>query len=158
MKQKIKFSAYSLAMTSIVLLLFIVGIISLLDNVGKLILFCVIMGTIIIFGLYYCPKFIVADEYALTLHRVLASPMVFPYSSLQSADTCYPVTGIIRVWASCGFFGYWGYFQDYMIGSYVGCYGDRNNCILVKTKDGHQYVLGCDDADALISCIDSQLK
>jgi hypothetical protein len=157
MKQKVKFSTYSLIITAVVLILCVVGIFSLLGNVDKLTLFCIIMGVTIIAGLYFCPKSIQANESSVTLHRLLSSPKVFNYDSIQSVDTCYPSAGGLRLCASGGFFGYWGYFSDIMIGAYFGYYGSRSNCFLIKMKDGKQYVLGCDNAVAMVDYIKSQL-
>lgn len=157
MKQKIKFCAYSLIVTAGVLILFIVGIFSLLDNVEKLTLFCFILGITTIAGIYYCPKSIEANESGIILHRLLSSPKVFMYNTIQTVDYCYPSIVGLRLCASGGFFGYWGYFKDMMIDTYIGYYGARSNCILVKMKDGKQYVLGCEDSSSLISYINSHL-
>ncbi len=157
MKQNIKFSTFSVVITAAVLILFIAGICFLLGNTEKLIIFCIILGTTTIAGLYYCPKSIEANESGVVLHRLISSPKVFPYSKIQTADICYPAPWGIRLCASGGFFGYWGYFHDAVIGSYFGYYGSRSHCILVKMKDGKQYVLGCDDASELDSFINSRL-
>jgi uncharacterized protein (UPF0333 family) len=44
MKQNIKFSAYSLIVAAVVLILCLVGIFSLIGNAEKLTRFCIIMG------------------------------------------------------------------------------------------------------------------
>ncbi len=157
MKQKVKFSAYSLIVTSVVLILFVVGIFLLLGKEEKITLFCIIMGIAIIAGLYFCPKYIEANESGIVLHRLLSPSKVFLYDMIQPVETCYPSAGGLRLCASGGFFGYWGYFNDIMIGSYFGYYGNRNNCILIKLKDGKQYVLGCENASAITNYITSQL-
>ena len=157
MKQRIKFSTFSLIITVGVLILFTVGIFSLRGNVEKLAVFCMILGTITLFGIYFCPKTIEANESGITLHRLLSPAKFFSYKTIQSVDNCYPSLGGLRLCASGGFFGYWGYFKDMVIGTYFGYYGSQSNCILVKLKDGKQYVLGCDDSSALISYINSHL-
>lgn len=158
MKQKIKFSAYSLIVTAVVLVLCVVGTFSLWGNAEKLTLFCIIMGGVTLAGLYYCPKSINANESSITLHRLLSSPKVFTINSIQTVDTCYPSAGGLRVCGSGGFFGYWGYFNDIMIGSYFGYYGSRSSCILLKLKDGKQYVLGCENPSAMVDYINSLFK
>lgn len=156
MKQKVKFSVYSLVITAVFLILYLVGILSLLGNIEKLTLFCIIMGTVTIAGLYYCPKSIEANEYGVTFHRLISSPKVFPYNAIQFVDTCYPSAGGLKLCGSGGFFGYWGYYSDIMIGSFIGYYGSRSNCILIRMKDGKQYVLGCENAVAIVKYIISQ--
>lgn len=158
MKQKIKFSTYSLAVTAAVMILFIAGIILLLGNDGKLTVFCIILGITTIAGLYYCPTSIEANESGVVLHRLLSPPKVFSYSAIATAEVCYPSLCGLRLCASGGFFGYWGYFHHVVTGSYIGCYGSRSNCILLKMNDGRQYVLGCDDTCELASYISSHLS
>lgn len=158
MKQKVRFSVYSLVVTAVVLLLFIVGIFSLLGNEEKLILFCVIMGSVTIVGLYYCPTSIEAEEYGVTLHRLLSSPKVFPYDTIDIVDTCYPSAGGIRLCGSGGYFGYWGYFSDIIIGTYFGYYGSHSYCFLVKLKNGKQYVIGCENPVAIVDYIKSHIR
>lgn len=158
MKQKVKFSSYSLIVTAVVMILCVVGIFSLIGNAEKLTLFCIIIGGVTIVGLYYCPKSIQANESSVTLHRLLSSPKVFNYNSIQAVDTCYPSAGGLRLCGSGGFFGYWGYFNDIMIGTYFGYYGSRSDCLLLKMKDGKQYVFGCENAVAMVDYIQSQLN
>ncbi len=157
MKQKVRFSAYSLIITAGVLILFVVGIFIVRDNVEKLILFCIIMGGVTMAGLYFCPRSIEATKSGIILHRLLSSPKVFPYDSIQAVDTCYPSSGGLRLCASGGYFGYWGYFSDIMIGQYIGYYGSRDSCIVVKLKDGKQYVLGCENAIEMANYIASRI-
>jgi len=157
MKQNIKFSAYSLIVTAVVLILCVVGIFSLIGNAEKLTIFCIIIGVVTIVGLYYCPKSIQANESSVTLHRLLSSRKVFNYNSIQAVDTCYPSAGGLRLCGSGGFFGYLGYFSDIMIGAYFGYYGSRSNCFLIKMNNGRQYVLGCDNPVDMVDYIKTQL-
>jgi len=157
MKQKVKFSAYSLIVTAVVLILCVVGIFSLLGNVEKLTIFCIIIGGAIIAGLYYCSKSIQANESNVTLHRLLSSPKVFNYNSIQAVDTCYHSAGGLRLYGSGGFFGYWGYFSDIMR-TYFGYYGNRSCCLLLKMKDDKQYVLGCNNAVEKVAYIKQQMN
>lgn len=153
MKQKIKFSTFSLIITIGVLILAVAGIYSLWDNEGKLITLCVIMGITIIAGLYFCPKYIEANDSEIILHRLLGTAIVINYDDIQKVDTCYPSGGGLRLCASGGFFGYWGIFSDISIGTYIGYYGNPSNCILVNSKDGKQYVFGCENPDAMVDYI-----
>lgn len=158
MKQKIKFSYYSLIMTTVVLILSVVGAFSLSGDTGELILFCIVIGSAIIAGVYFCPTSVEANNSGIILHRLLSKPRTFAYDVIQSVDTCHPSAGGLRLCGSGGFFGYWGYFNDIMIGSYFGYYGNHNNCFLVKMKDGKQYVLGCGKAGAMVDYITAQMS
>ncbi len=157
MKQKIKYSTYSILVTIAILLLFIIGVFALLGNTEKLTLFCIIIGGVTITGLYFCPKYIEAKDSGIVLHRLLSSPKIYRYDNIQTVEPCYPSFGGLRLCACGGYFGYWGYFHDFVIGSYIGYYGSRNNCILVKMKDGKQYVLGCEDATPFVDYLKSKL-
>lgn len=155
MKNKVKFSIYALAITVVVMILFIVGEISLWDNTEKLARFNLIMGTAIIAGLYYCPISVEANRSEIKLYRLLAKPKVFAYKDVQAVDTCYPSAGGLRLCGSGGCFGYWGYFSDIMVGTYFGYYGSRSHCFLVKLKNGKQYILGCENPVAMVNHIKS---
>lgn len=157
MKQKVKFSSFSKIVTVAVLVLFVVGMVALIGDGGKMLRFCIIVGGTIVVGLYYCPISIEADKSEIRIRRLLSAPKVITYDTIQDVDTCYPSAGGLRLCGSGGFFGYWGYFSDIMIGSYFGYYGSRSNCTLVKLKDGKQYVIGCDNAVAMVDYIKSQI-
>lgn len=157
MKQNIKFSSFSRIITASVLVLFVVGGVSLRGNTHDFTIFCIIAAATTFVGLYYCPKSVAATENGIILHRLLSSPKVFRYNEIKDVDTCYPSAGGIRLCGSGGFFGYWGYFNDIMFGNYFGYYGSRNNCFIVKMKDGKQYVLGCNDAAEIVGFVNSHL-
>ena len=55
MKNRVKFSTYSIAITAAVLLLSAVGIVSLVGETDRLVIFCVILGVAIISGLIIVP-------------------------------------------------------------------------------------------------------
>lgn len=158
MKQKVRFSKYSIIITAGILLLFVVGLIALIGETKELVIFSFIFGIMIISGLYYCPVSVEANGTAVILHRMMSSPKVFPLDKFQSVDTCYPSAGGIKLCGSGGFMGYWGYFNDIMIGTYFGYYGSRSNCILIKMKDGKQYILGCGNPMAMVNYLKSQMK
>ncbi len=98
-------------LTALVLILFVVGVFSLTGNEEKLTIFCIIMGMTTIAGIYYCPKSIEANDSGITLHRLLSSPKVFHYNSIQTVDTFYPSVGGLRLCASGGYFRLLGLFQ-----------------------------------------------
>ena len=158
MKNKIRFSVVSTIITIFVLVVFVVGIIALIGNTDKLIVFCCILGAMIIAGLFYCPKSVEANGSGITLYRLLSLPKFIEYAEIQSVDTCYPSSVGFRLCASGGFFGYWGYFKDPLIGTYFGYYGSRDSCFLIKLKNGMQYIIGCENAVAMVEYINSQMS
>lgn len=124
----------------------------------KLVLFCLVMCSIIIAGLFYCPISVEANTTEIKLYRLLVNARAFTYNDIQTVDVCYPSIGGLRLCASGGCFGYWGYFNDSIIGAYFGYYGSRSRCFLVKLKNGRQYVLGCEDSVAMVDYIKSLMQ
>ncbi len=158
MKQKVKFSLFARILTAVVLVLFVVGIVYIRDNPGKLIFFCVLIGIMTLSGIYFCPVSIEADGKGITLHRLMGFSARFAYRDMISAETCYPSAAGIRLCASGGFFGYWGYFNDIMLGTYVGCYGDRNHCFLIKFANKQPYVIGCENPTEMVEFINKHIE
>lgn len=150
MKQKVIFSKYSIIVTIVILLLFVVGVVALKDNKEAQILFCIILGVTTLVGLYYCPQSAEVNQVGITLHRLMSKPKRFAAEDIISIETFYPSAGGLKLWGSGGFFGYYGYFHDIMIGTYFGYYGSRDHCFLIKLKNSKQYVIGCQDSVALV--------
>lgn len=156
MKSKVSLSIFCKVMTIALVILLIVGIVSCRDNESKLLALVFISIALIGFGLFYFPTAIETSENAFIIHRFLKSKSI-PYSSISSADTCIPSAGGLRLCGSGGFLGYWGYFNDIIIGTYFGYYGNRNQCILIKLKNGRQYVVSCEEPFLMISSINDHL-
>ena len=55
-------------------------------------------------------------------------------------------------------FGRWGRYNDEKIGDYFAYYGKPDNTVLIKLKDGSQYVVGGSDAKALSEYINRKKK
>lgn len=150
MKSKVHFSRYCVIITIAVLAALSVGIIAKFHEKDS----CILLSTILIVttfaGLYYCPMSVTVEKDCLRLHRLLSGDKCFKISDIKEIDTCYPSAGGLRLCGSGGFFGYWGYFSDIMIGQYFGYYGDRSQCFYVKLKNGRQYVLSCENHTAIV--------
>ena len=153
MNNKVKFSIFSLIITAAVIILSVAGIVSVRHNTEEVVIGSLIVGAVVIAGLYYCPVSVEANRSEIKLHRFLAKPKVFAYKDIAAVDTCYPSAGGIRLCGSGGCFGYWGYFSDIMIGTYFGYYGSRSSCFLVRLNNGRQYVLGCENPVAMVDYI-----
>ena len=55
-------------------------------------------------------------------------------------------------------FGRWGKYRDDNIGDYFAYYGKPDNTVLIKLKDGRQYIVGGSDAKKLADYINSKKK
>lgn len=157
MKSKVTLSAYCKVITFALIILLIIGIVSCRDNESKLWALVSISIALISFSLFYFPTSIETTNSSLIIHRFLKSKII-PYSFISSADTCIPSAGGLRLCGSGGFLGYWGYFNDIIIGTYFGYYGNRNQCILIKLKNGKQYVVSCEEPIQMTSSINDHLS
>ena len=157
MKNKVKFSTISQILTVVVVILLIAGFF-FTASTNELVIYSIIVIPTILFGFYYCPVSVEADESGITLNRLMSKPKKFPYSEIKLVDTCIPSAGGIRLCGSGGFLGYWGYFSDIIYGNYFGYYGSRDHCFIIEMKNGKKYILGCDDSVAFVNHIKSQLN
>lgn len=157
MKSKVTLSAYCKVITFTLIILLIIGIVSCSDNESKLWALVVVSIALISFSLFYFPTSIETTNSSLIIRRFLKSKII-PYSFISSADTCIPSAGGLRLCGSGGFLGYWGYFNDIIIGTYFGYYGNRNQCILIKLNNGKQYVVSCEEPIQMISSINDHLS
>lgn len=156
MKSKVKLSTYCTIVTAVVLVTILaLMVITWGDGDEFYILSAVFIG-LILSGLYFYPTEIEATSDAVVIKRVLR-PKTIPCSAISSVSRCWPSAGGLRLLGSGGFMGYWGYFNDITIGTFFGYYGNRNQCILLKLKDGKQYVISCLDPDAMITEINRNL-
>lgn len=156
MKSKVKLSTYCKVITSVVTIALMTGIIMMWGEGDKWILLCVITVGLIGSALFYSPRSLEAGDSVLKIHRILRTKEI-PYTAIVSVDRCLPSAGGIRLCGSGGYMGYWGYFHDMMIGAYFGYYGAYDQCMLLRLRNGRQYVVSCVEPDLMASAIRSHL-
>lgn len=157
MKSKVKLSVFSTVLTAVVIIAIVVGIFTSTRDVKESVILSVILAGMILCGLFYCPASIEAAGDSLLIRRVLKTKRI-PYTQIASVDRCYPSAGGLRLCGSGGFMGYWGYFSDIVIGTYFGYYGNHNQCILIRLKNGKQYVVSCCGPDEMVAAIAARCK
>lgn len=158
MKSKVHFSSYCKIITVAVIALFAVGIATTTMVKSTFCLLIAVTALTVGSGLYYCPVSVEAGTDSVKIHRLLSRPKEFRYADIEAADTCYPSAGGIRLCGSGGFFGYWGYFSDIIIGQYFGYYADRSQCFYIRLKSGRQYVASCENHVAMATAIESHIE
>lgn len=158
MKSKVHFSTYCIIITAVVTAALMAGIAATLHNMNECLLITAITVITIFAGLYYCPVSVTAGSDSLRVRRLLSGNKVFKYADIEAIDTCYPSAGGIRLCGSGGFFGYWGYFSDILIGQYFGYYADRSQCFYIRLKNNRQYVISCADHIEMVKTIQQHLK
>lgn len=158
MKSKVHFSAFCTIMTAVCIALFLSGIIVTRHQTDKCILMTAITVIAVFTGLYYCPVSVRVGLDSIKIHRLLSGDKTFRYSDMEAVDTCYPSAGGIRLCGSGGFFGYWGYFSDIIIGQYFGYYADRSQCFCIRLKNKRQYVVSCEQHIDVVKAIQKKLE
>lgn len=158
MKRKVHFSFYCIAITIVVMAALLIGIFTTRHEADECALLAIITVIIAFAGLFYCPISVSVNANAIKIHRLLSGCKTFTYSDIEAADTCYPSAGGLRLCGSGGFFGYWGYFSDILIGQYFGYYADRSQCFYVKLKNKRQYVISCENHTEIVKLIQKYLK
>lgn len=143
MKSKVYFSNYCKVVTFAVI--FALGMVIYQSQLrtDTAIYVSAVFFIVLFCGLFYCPLTLEATDKELIIHRALWKNKVLPYADIKSAESCLPSAGGLRLCGSGGFMGYWGYFNDTLIGPYFGYYADYKECFLIRMKNGKQYVLSC---------------
>lgn len=112
---------------------------------------------LIVSGCLYGPSYIKADAENVVMGSPFRSSKI-PVKDIESVELFQPTMGAIRIFASGGFMGYWGYFREGDIGKYYAFYGRSSDCFLIRLKDGSKYLLGCQNPDTMLTYIHSHLS
>lgn len=64
----------------------------------------------------------------------------------------------IRIAGSGGFCGFIGLFYDSKLGRYKSYVGNYRQAFIIKAKDNKTYMLSCQDRDAALSILESNIK
>ena len=117
----------------------------------------IMLGILAFASLLYMPLSISADKTAIYINRSLRVKAI-PLPDVVSVKMCAPTMGAIRICASGGFFGYWGWFKERDLGKFFAYYGRSSDCFLVELKDGRKYMLGCKNPQKMVEYINGILK
>lgn len=117
----------------------------------------IMLGILALASLLYMPLSISANKTAIYINRSLRIKAI-PMLDVASVKMCAPTMGAIRICASGGFFGYWGWFKERDLGKYFAYYGRSSDCFLVELKDGRKYMLGCKNPHKMVEYINGNLK
>ncbi len=106
--------------------------------------------------LFYLPLSISVSDSAIEVHRSLATRRI-PLADVRRVILCPPTMGERRLCGSGGFCGYWGWFSQRDIGRYFAYYGKASDCFLVELRNGRKYLLGCENAPAMVEAIKARM-
>lgn len=159
MKRRVKISKYSLIITCLSLGIMAGIYVNLLRN-GALwqayLLFCVML-TLGILALWYMPLSISVDSKFLRIRRSLRTKNI-PLSEIETVVIFQPSMAEKRIFASGGWFGYWGWFSEKEVGKYFGYYGKASDCFLITLHNGQKYLLGCENPQSIVAAIKAKSK
>ena len=155
-KRKCNLSAWSLSISSI----FIVGLFALAllaDFWFLTVLDCVILTCMCALALYFSPLSVEVDTETVTVNFPLRHRS-FKLNDIASAEDVQPTMGEWRICGSGGFFGYWGWFDNKVLGRYFAYYGRGSECFIIRLRSGQIYMLGCEDHATVLRCIQSRIS
>ncbi|MBD5242233.1 MAG: hypothetical protein HDS59_09185 [Barnesiella sp.] len=158
MTSKVKISTLSLVLTAIYFVT-LVAFTLLNLNKGNEITAYILSAIIIIVcfaALFYSPIKITATDAQLEIWRSISCKSI-PYSEIKSIFLNKPTLAEKRLFASGGFFGYWGWFSESTIGKYFAYYGKASDCFIITLKSGKVYRLGCENPEQMVQYISSKL-
>lgn len=158
MKSKVKISTFSIAMTIITIMALIAIMIARLERGHEITAYTIAVIIVIscFSALFYTPITISANDDGIHINRSLSIKSL-PYGEIESVELCPPTMAEKRLFASGGFFGYWGWFSEPGIGKYFAYYGRSSDCFLVTLKSGKKYVLGCENTPEMVGYIKNHL-
>ena len=156
MKSKVRLSTYAFVLTLIVNVVLVICCIATFNEKPAFWVILAIWFLFLVLGLLYGPTQIIANENHIIVKSSLRKQKVL-VSNIDSVELFQPTMGAYRLYASGGFFGYWGVFREGDIGRYTAYYGKASDCFLIRMKNGDKYVLGCQNPKEMVKYIKSHL-
>lgn len=157
MKLPVKYSSFCIVVTACILVALSSGLYFQRAQPAACITLAVVLLGIMIPAFFYAPLSVSAKDGYVCVRSLLAVHKI-PIDTITSIKLFQPTLGAIRIFASGGFFGYWGLFTEKDIGRYTGYYGRASDCFLIVTKSGAKYVLGCKNPSAMVNYISEKIK
>lgn len=160
MKKKVKLSSYSLVLSGLSFIVFCMLFVNALRRDAPLWMIWSLGIAIFILcfmALCYSPLSLSVDDRAISVHRLFKTKHI-SLSDIADVKLCPPTMAAHRIVGSGGWFGYYGWFSERDLGKYFAYYGKASDCFLVTLRDGRKYMLGCDDAPAMVEAIKDKMK
>ena len=104
---------------------------------------------ILLVAFAFAPKELVIDDDKLVLVRRIGRRAI-PLNRIRAVSN-YTAGKDIRLFASGGYFGYYGYFTNAAYGRYEAFVGSLKQAFAVTLKNGKVVVLSCSDAPSFIT-------
>lgn len=154
MKQRVRLSTFSIMLSGIVMIVLLCALYFSNSPVS----ICIISGILIVccaLTLYYMPLSVSVCDGELRVNCIIRTKRI-PLREISSIERLQSTMLGRRVFGNDGWFGYWGWYRDKTLDTYFAYYGNEADCFIVRLNKGKQYVLGCDNPDAIINYIQSK--
>ncbi len=157
MRSKIAFSRFASILTAVLFVLLFVGCIASIHNKTSFVMILSVYVVLIVCALFYGTAYVEATPDKIILGSLLRRKTIL-MRDVAGVELFQPTMGAIRIFASGGFMGYWGFFKEGDLGRYYAFYGKSSDCFLVRLKNGDKYVLGCTNPESMVDYIKSQIS
>lgn len=157
MRSKIAFSWFASILTAVLFVLLFVGCIASIHNKTSFVMILSVYVVLIVCALFYGTAYVEATPDKIILGSLLRRKTIL-MRDVAGVELFQPTMGAIRIFASGGFMGYWGFFKEGDLGRYYAFYGKSSDCFLVRLKNGDKYVLGCTNPESMVDYIKSQIS
>jgi ABC-type glucose/galactose transport system permease subunit len=110
-----------------------------------------------IYAYFNAPKFLELTESQLIVHKRKGRKNI-SYDQISETRIYKPDKSDIRTFGVGGLFGFFGDYKNAVIGNYQAFVGDFNQAFLIKTKDGKNDVISCENREAAMEIIAKNIK
>lgn len=155
MRSKVQLSKYAFILTLIINVILMICCVTLINEKPTFWFVVAIWFIFLVCGLLFGPTEIIADKDYVTIKSCLRKHKI-SVRDIQSIELFQPSMGAYRLFASGGYFGYWGLFREGDVGKYTAYYGKASDCFLIRIKNGDRYVLGCIHPEEMVGYIQRQ--
>ncbi len=157
MRSKIAFSRFASILTAVLFVLLFAGCIASVHNKTLFVMILSVYVVLIVCALFYGAAYVEATPDKIILGSLLRRKTIL-MRDVAGVELFQPTMGAIRIFASGGFMGYWGFFKEGDLGRYYAFYGKSSDCFLVRLNNGDKYVLGCTNPESMVDYIKSQIS
>lgn len=158
MKRKVSLSTYSIIISILGIAIFVGLMIVNLNHGIDWLAYALAASLVLIcsLSLFFTPLSISVEDGCLNINTALRVKSI-PLSEIKDVSICPPTVAEKRIFASGGWFGYWGWFSEPSIGKYMAYYGKASDCFLVRLKNDKLYMLSCNDPLGMMEYINESL-
>lgn len=159
MKKRVELSWYTIIISSVMIALMVWVFFYSLDLHGprwSIVMWGALAVSLCFAALVYMPLSLEVNDRELLIRRPLKIKSI-PLSQIADIRPCAPTMAARKIFASNGWFGYYGWFSEADLGRYFAYYGKSSDDMLVTLKSGRKYLLGCKDAPQMLEAIKERL-